>query len=100
MRPERTLPPRQRQTRRKAGTQSHGPVAIPPGFRRVARLPNGWTASIDTVGPEALFRARTGPCFGNVVIPEERTGPMLHFNRPFHPAVRSSDLSLPTPTLA
>src|SRR5262245_19701972 len=48
--------PRQGQTRRKAGTQSYGPAEILPGFRRVARLPNGWADSMQTMGPVPAFR--------------------------------------------
>jgi hypothetical protein len=46
-----------RQTCRKAGAQSYGPVKIVLRFCRVARLPNGWAGKIVLQAPEGS-RAR------------------------------------------
>src|SRR5713226_8028983 len=41
--------PRQRQTRREAGTQSYGLLTVRGGTDKAARLPKGWT------GPESML---------------------------------------------
>jgi hypothetical protein len=70
--------PRQGQTRRKAGTQSHGPLSrqkekgqgqteapfpfclLSFALIRVARLPKGWTVSMCYCGTRTRLFARTG----------------------------------------
>src|SRR5580692_9724555 len=42
--------PRQRQTRREAGTQSYGLLTVRGGTDKAARLPKGWTGPVSTLG--------------------------------------------------
>src|SRR5713101_1620110 len=42
--------PRQRQTRREAGTQSYGLLTVRGGTDKAARLPKGWTGPVSKLG--------------------------------------------------
>src|SRR5580692_4302281 len=42
--------PRQRQTRREAGTQSYGLLTVRGGTDKATRLPQGWTGPVSMLG--------------------------------------------------
>src|ERR1700683_3374971 len=46
--------PRQRQTRREAGTQSYGLLTVRGGTDKAARLPKGWTGPVSMLGLPGL----------------------------------------------
>src|SRR5215472_10853216 len=48
--------PRQRQTRREAGTQSYGLLTVRGGTDKAARLPKGWTGPVSKSGLRASAR--------------------------------------------